>query len=264
MAAPHFGLQLTKHLRRSIPNNFPLPPTSRFLLPIALKKRFLLLVDGQAASCSAAARSPAGSCSAGFHPAAQHYFSVSRRCKVQKCPGEQRRGLWSLPSQESPSPRTWGRQEIGKEGTQRRLLFPRGRYYSLTCYAKNERLSPHFWSRSLFLPFCSCNSYIPDYSKEEKSCTGLKTVVFLAKHLNYWNLTEKLAATTTVSSTSIGLDQTFNALLPVNFRATKISCLFSNYLSLLLHFFCHPLCSPQHSHCMLLTNLSNTCCSFLR
>lgn len=47
MAAPHFGLQLTKYLTRSIPNNFPLPPTLRFLLPIALKKRFLLLVDGQ-------------------------------------------------------------------------------------------------------------------------------------------------------------------------------------------------------------------------
>lgn len=46
IAAPHFGVLLTKYLIHSLPNNFSFPSTLRLTVSALLKKGFLLPVDG--------------------------------------------------------------------------------------------------------------------------------------------------------------------------------------------------------------------------
>lgn len=55
-AVPHFRAQLKRFLIRSIPSNFSFPSTLRFILPVLLRKKFLLPVDGEAVTCLATSR----------------------------------------------------------------------------------------------------------------------------------------------------------------------------------------------------------------
>lgn len=175
-------------------------------------------------------------------------------------PEEQRWGLCSLASQESPSPRMPSRQESDVQMTpSRELMEPME--ITTYCNSKDECLSPDFWSHSFFLCVPEILTFLT--TQRKKKVALLWKWSSSGQNLNHQNIIEKLSGTTIVSPTSISLDESFNVLLPVNFRATKLSCPLSNYFSLLLHFFSHPLQPSQHSHCMLLAHISNTCCCLL-